>query len=82
MGPVLVSVGWIYSQFLLVLTSLSPSPDEEEANSGGRSSGGVRWDLVATGICGTALILGAVVIIGIATYIHKHRSRQRHRRYV
>ena len=57
------------------------SPDEEEA-AGGQSSNssGVRWDLLATGICGTVLLLGAVAVIGIVTYVYKHKARQRHRR--
>lgn len=54
-------------------------PGEEES-TGDRSSGGVRWDLLATGICGTALLLGAVVVIGIVSYVYKQKTRQRHRR--
>lgn len=64
---------------LTVLSAVSFPPGEEES-TGDRSSGGVRWDLLATGICGTALLLGAVVVIGIVSYVYKQKTRQRHRR--
>lgn len=51
-----------------------------EENEGASEGGGVRWDLVASGICATVILLAIVTLIGVATYAYRHKHKQRQRR--
>ena len=66
--------------YLTLLSPLHTLTDAQDPNAPSNSP--VRWDLIATGICGTVLLLAVVALVGIATYAYRHKQKQRQRRCV
>ena len=64
------------------LPSTHPHTLTDEQAPDAPSNSPVRWDLIAAGICGTALLLAVVAVVGIATYAYRHKQKQRQRRCV